>query len=53
MERSDFDYALSLHYMLNGESAIEELSVNEDNLVRKEENEVNVVQKIPVRQQKI
>lgn len=29
MEHSDFDYALSLHYMLNGESAIENLKVVE------------------------
>jgi hypothetical protein len=29
MEYSDFDYALSLHMMLNGESAIENIAVNE------------------------
>lgn len=29
MEHSDFDYALSLHYMLNGESAIDQITVIE------------------------
>lgn len=50
MDRSDFDYALSLHFLLNGEQLAINQVVNEVEMPKKKDDEcdVEVYEKIEV-----
>lgn len=50
MERSDLDYALSLHYLLNGESINDVIAQSNVEVIPvKQEEDDLIIEKIPVR----